>query len=76
LSERRAHSSAEGLDTVAAGKAIGTVQESLAAALAHPGVVSRPIVDARPARLALVWDKEHENPLVDIVLDIARDMRD
>jgi DNA-binding transcriptional LysR family regulator len=76
LSERRAHGSAEGLETVAAGKAIGTVQESLARALPHPGVVSRPIVDARPARLALVWDKEHENPLVDVVVDIAREVCD
>ena len=74
LTDRRAPDSAAGLDMIAAGEAVGTAQVSFAAAIAHPGVVCRPIVDARPARLALVWREANDNPLVDAVVAIAREV--
>ena len=63
-----------GLEAVAAGCAIGTVTASHAAAMTHPGLVTVPLVDARPASLALVWRTADSNPLVAALVAIATDL--
>jgi DNA-binding transcriptional LysR family regulator len=63
-----------GVEAVAAGRAIGTATASHAAAMTHPGVVTVPLVDARPATLALVWRTANSNPLVAALVAIATDL--
>ena len=69
-------SAEEAVEVAASGLAIVTPPARMAAALAHPGLVYVPIVDAQPAAVALVWHREHANPLVDALVEIARSMTD
>jgi DNA-binding transcriptional LysR family regulator len=62
----------EGGEVVASGRAIVTSPARLAAAFPHPGIVAVPLVDAPQVELALVWRAEHQNPLVDALVDLAR----
>jgi DNA-binding transcriptional LysR family regulator len=62
----------EGGEVVASGRAIATSPARLAAAFPHPGVVAVPLLDAPQVALALVWRTEHQNPLVDAVVELAR----
>ena len=57
-----------------AGRAIATATASHAAAMTHPGVVTVPLVDARPATLALVWRTASSNSLVAALVAIATDL--
>jgi DNA-binding transcriptional LysR family regulator len=59
---------------VASGRAITTTPAAMAANFPHPGIVGVPLVDARPAALALVWRTNHDNPLVDELIAVAREM--
>jgi hypothetical protein len=63
-----------GAEVVAAGRGIATTTASLAGALAHPGMIGIPLVDARPATLALVWRRDADGPLVESLVTIAREM--
>jgi DNA-binding transcriptional LysR family regulator len=63
-----------GAEVVAAGRGIAITTASLAGALAHPGMIGIPLVDARPATLALVWRRDADGPLVESLLTIAREM--
>ena len=62
----------EGGEVVASGRAIVTSPARLAAAFPHPGIVAVPLVDAPQVALALVWRAEHQNPLVDALVELAR----
>jgi DNA-binding transcriptional LysR family regulator len=64
----------EGLDTVAAGQAVGTFPASMAAGLAHPGVVALPLVDGPLVETALVWRAGERHPLVGALVDVAAAM--
>ena len=70
----RVNTTDAGLEAVVAGRAIATVTASHAAAMTHPGVVTVPLVDARPATLALVWRTASGNPLVAALVAIATDL--
>ena len=70
----RVGSTEEALEAVVAGRAIGTSTASHAAAMMHPGLVAVPLVDARPATLALVWRTASGNPLVAELVSIATDL--
>lgn len=72
MTEGRVISAAEGADVVASGQAIATVPAGMAEFFPHPGIVAVPLTDAAPASLALVWHTEHENPLVDALVRIAK----
>ena len=61
----------EGLDVIAAGQAIGTVPTSIADGLAHPGVIAIPLRDGPPVRTCLVRRSNHDNPILDALLDLA-----
>src|SRR4051794_35574947 len=65
----------EGLDTVAAGRAVATFPASMAAGLAHPGVVALPLVDGPLVETALVWRAGERHPLVDALVDLAAAMK-
>jgi DNA-binding transcriptional LysR family regulator len=64
----------EGLDAVAAGQAVATCPESMAAGLSHPGVVALPLVDGPLVETALVWRAGKRHPLVDTLIDLAAAM--
>jgi DNA-binding transcriptional LysR family regulator len=70
----RVNTTDAGLEALVAGRAIATVAASHAAAMAHPGLVTVPLVDASPATLALVWRTAETNPLVAALVAIARDL--
>jgi DNA-binding transcriptional LysR family regulator len=77
LDERRAASVSspqEGLELVAAGRAIATFPESLADGLAHPGVISFPLVDAPRLTVRLVWRAGESNGAVHALVELARAM--
>jgi DNA-binding transcriptional LysR family regulator len=65
----------EVLDIVAAGRAVATCAASMAAGLAHPGVVALPLVDGPLVETALVWRAGgRRHPLVDALVDLAAAM--
>ena len=70
----RVNTTDAGLEAVVAGRAIATATASHAAAMTHPGVVTVPLVDVRPATLALVWRTASGNPLVAALVAIATDL--
>jgi DNA-binding transcriptional LysR family regulator len=59
---------------VASGRAITTAPASTGQIFeaAVPGLVAIPLSDARPTVLSLVWHKGNPNPLVDLLVAIAR----
>jgi DNA-binding transcriptional LysR family regulator len=61
----------DGLEVIAAGRAIGTLPTPIADALAHPGVIAIPLGDGPPVRTRLVSHSHPDNPLVDALLDLA-----
>jgi DNA-binding transcriptional LysR family regulator len=65
---------AEGLELVADGRAIATLPASTANGLSHPGVVSIPLTDARPAQTKIVWRSDDANPAVAALVSIAADV--
>jgi DNA-binding transcriptional LysR family regulator len=60
------------LEAVRAGLCIATLPRSQAQASAWPGIAFRPVADLRPATLALAWREEHETPVVQALVEIAR----
>jgi DNA-binding transcriptional LysR family regulator len=61
----------DGLEVIAAGRAIGTLPTWVADGLAHPGVIALPLRDGPPVRTCLVWHSHAHNPAVDALLDLA-----
>ena len=61
-------------EQVASGRAIATAPASTGQIFeaAVPGLVAIPLSDARPTVLSLVWHKGNPNPLVDLIVAIAR----
>ena len=62
----------QGLDAVAAGRAIATVPATLASGLPHPGVVAMPLNDGPSVPTRLVWRSDDDNPMVRALVDLAR----
>jgi DNA-binding transcriptional LysR family regulator len=65
----------EGVDAVAAGRAVATFPASMAAGLAHPGIVWLPLVDGPLVETALVWRTGTRHPLVGALVDLAAAMK-
>jgi DNA-binding transcriptional LysR family regulator len=61
----------DGLEVIAAGRAIGTMPTSLADGLAHPGVISIPLRDGPRVRTKLVWRSDQDSPTLDALRDLA-----
>lgn len=61
----------EALEVIAAGRAIGTLPTSMCDGLAHPGVIALPLRDGPPVRTRLVWHSNHDNPILEALLDLA-----
>ena len=64
-------SATDGFGVIAAGRAIGTVPTWMADGLAHPGVIALPLRDGPPVRTRLVWHSNHDNPILEALLDLA-----
>jgi DNA-binding transcriptional LysR family regulator len=65
-------SAEDGLDVVAAGRAIATIPASVAAGLAHPGVVALPLSDGPQVRTRLVWrSDDDDDSIVHSLVDLA-----
>jgi DNA-binding transcriptional LysR family regulator len=64
-------SAEEAIEVIAAGRAIGTMPAWVADGLAHPGVIALPLRDGPPVRTRLVWHSDHDNPIVDALVDLA-----
>jgi DNA-binding transcriptional LysR family regulator len=64
-------SAEDGLDVVAAGRAIATIPARVAGGLAHPGVVAVPLSDGPRVRTRLVWRSDDGNPTVHSLVDLA-----
>ncbi|HYZ29213.1 MAG TPA: LysR substrate-binding domain-containing protein [Thermoleophilaceae bacterium] len=62
----------QGLEVIAAGRAIGTVPIWMAGCLTHPGVVALPLRDGPPVITSLVWRTGDENPLVRRFVELAK----
>jgi DNA-binding transcriptional LysR family regulator len=60
------------LDGVRAGLCVATVPRSQAEVSAWPGIVFRPVRDLTPATLALGWRSADETPVVQALVEIAR----
>lgn len=60
------------LDIVAAGHGIARMPQSVLRASGRRDVVGRPITDATPTRVALVWLRSSSGPLVDEFVGIVR----
>ena len=58
---------------VASGQAIGVTPAVVAAPFAAAGIVARPLIDAAPAVLALIWPASR-NPLVETLAAVAREL--
>jgi DNA-binding transcriptional LysR family regulator len=69
-----AANSREMVAVIASGRAISTAPASTGPTFeaAVPGIVAVPLTDARPTELSLVWHKDNPNPLVDLIVAIAR----
>jgi DNA-binding transcriptional LysR family regulator len=62
----------QGLEVIARGAAIGTVPASMAAGLAHPGIVAIPLVDGPPVSTKLVWRVADDGaPGIAALVDLA-----
>jgi DNA-binding transcriptional LysR family regulator len=61
----------DALEVIAAGRAIGTLPKSMADGLAHPGVIALQLRDGPPVRTRLVWRSNHDNPILEALLDLA-----
>jgi DNA-binding transcriptional LysR family regulator len=64
-------SAEDGIEVIAAGRAIGTLPAWMADGLAHPGVIALPLRDAPHVRTRLVWDSQPGDPIVDALVDLA-----
>jgi DNA-binding transcriptional LysR family regulator len=64
-------SAEDGLEVIAAGRAIGTLPTWMADGLAHPGVIALPLRDGPQVRTRLVWHSHPGNPIVDALIDLA-----
>jgi DNA-binding transcriptional LysR family regulator len=64
-------SAEDGLDVVAAGRAIATIPARVAGGLAHPGVVALPLSDGPQVRTRLVWRSDDGNPTVHSLVELA-----
>jgi DNA-binding transcriptional LysR family regulator len=64
----------QGLDVVAAGRAVATIPAWMAEALPHPGVITRPLSGGPPVTTRLVWHPEGRHELVQHLVDLAADM--
>ena len=60
------------LDIVAAGHGIARMPQAVLRATGRRDVVGRPITDAEPSKVALVWRRTTEGPLVDEFIGIVR----
>lgn len=60
---------------IAAGRAITSGPAGIARLYRDPAIAFVPIADAGPAVLALVWRKDNENPIVQALLGVARELR-
>ncbi|MDH2444515.1 LysR substrate-binding domain-containing protein [Amnibacterium sp. CER49] len=60
------------LDLVAAGHGIARMPQSVLRATGRRDVVGRPISDAEPTRVGLVWRRTTEGPLIDEFIGIVR----
>lgn len=67
----RINTADDGLEVIAAGRAIATIAASAAAGLAHPGVVALPLTDGPQVRTRLVWRSNDESPAVRSLVDLA-----
>ena len=61
----------DGLEVIAAGRAIGTVPSWMADGLAHPGVIALPLRDGPDVRTRLVWHSDSDDPIVAALVDLA-----
>jgi DNA-binding transcriptional LysR family regulator len=61
----------DGLGGIAAGRAIWTMPTWMADGLAHPGVIALPLRDGPPVRTRLGWHSNHDNPILELLLDLA-----
>jgi DNA-binding transcriptional LysR family regulator len=57
---------------ISSGRAITTVPEIVAVPYAHLGIRAVPLIDARPAVLELVWPEGAATPLVEELVELAR----
>ncbi|MEA2294961.1 MAG: hypothetical protein QOE86_2600 [Solirubrobacteraceae bacterium] len=64
-------SAEDGLDVVAAGRAIATVPTWVANGLPHPGVLALPLRDGPPVTTRLVWRSDDDRPAVGALVDLA-----
>ena len=64
-------SAKDGVEVIAAGRAIGTLPTWMADGLAHPGVIALPLSDGPDVRTRLVWRSHPDNPIVDALIDLA-----
>jgi DNA-binding transcriptional LysR family regulator len=64
-------SAEDGLEVIAAGRAIGTLPSWMAEGLAHPGVIALPLIDGPPARTRLVWRSDSDSPIVGALVELA-----
>ncbi|GAA2753870.1 LysR substrate-binding domain-containing protein [Amnibacterium kyonggiense] len=60
------------LDIVAAGHGIARMPQSVFRATGRRDVVARPITDAAPTRIGLVWSRDAGGPLVDEFIGVVR----
>jgi DNA-binding transcriptional LysR family regulator len=60
------------LDIVAAGHGVARMPQAVLRATGRRDVVGRPITDAEPTRVGLVWRRSTEGPLVDEFIGIVR----
>ena len=61
----------DGLEVVAAGRAIATVPAWVASGLAHPGVIVFPLSNGPQVRTRLVWRSDDDDPIVRSMVDLA-----
>jgi DNA-binding transcriptional LysR family regulator len=60
------------LDIVAAGHGIARMPQAVLRATGRRDVVGRPITDAEPSRVGLVWRRTTDGPLIDEFIGIVR----
>jgi DNA-binding transcriptional LysR family regulator len=58
---------------ISSGRAITTVPEVVATPYAHLGIRAIPLIDARPAVLELVWPQDVATPLIEDLVELARE---
>jgi DNA-binding transcriptional LysR family regulator len=60
------------LDIVAAGHGIARMPQSVFRATGRRDLVARPVTDAPPSRIGLVWLRDDEDPLVEEFIGVVR----